>query len=243
MSYKDVHEVRYEMELFTRREFIRMGIGVAGSFLLFRSPLHLISGAREPDWEAPSEGRVSFVLGDVFLNDQAALEGDTVSEGDVIRTGPDSEADVEIKDFSIFHIKENTEVQIEDILTSPKVKVKKGWFLIIVRKDTTYEVDTPTVLAGVRGTVFFFKVYDDDTAYVCDCNGKIELFDSRSGESLKLIKSNYHTAFDLKREGSTMSVMRTKVRYHEDSDILRMAGRFPQETRVIKDKSREKGAY
>jgi hypothetical protein len=220
-----------------------MGIGVAGSFFLLRSPFNSLAGTRESDWEAPMEGRVSFVLGDVFINDQAASEGDAVSEGDVIRTGPDSAAEVEIKDFSIFHIKENTEVEIEDILTSPKVKVRKGWFLIIVRKDTPFEVDTPTVLAGVRGTVFFFKVYDDDTAYVCDCNGKIELFDSRSGESLTLIKSNYHKAFDLNREGGTVSVKRTRLRYHEDNDILRMAGRFPQETRVIKDKQEKGGGY
>ncbi len=231
------------MERFTRRKFIRMGIGAAGAFLLLRNPYRLIAGAKESDWEMPMEGRVSYVLGDVFINDQVASEGDVVSEGDVIRTGPDSEADVEIKDFSIFHIKENTEIEIEDILTSPKVKVRKGWFLIIVRKETPYQVDTPTVFAGVRGTVFFFKVYDDDTAYVCDCNGKIELFDSRSGESLKLIKSNYHTPFDLKREGGAVSVKRTRLRYHEDNDILRMAGRFPQETRVIKKKSREDGGY
>ena len=82
-----------------------MGIGVAGSFLLLRSPFHLIAGARKSDWEAPREGRVSYVLGDVFINDRVASEGDLVSEGDVIRTGPDSAADVEVKDFSIFHIK------------------------------------------------------------------------------------------------------------------------------------------
>jgi hypothetical protein len=217
-----------------------MGIGAAGAFLLLRNPYRLIAGTRDSDWEAPMEGRISFVLGDVFINDQAASEGDAVTEGDVIRTGPESAADVEIKDFSIFHIKENTEVEIEDILTSPKVKVRKGWFLIIVRKDTPLEVDTPTVLAGVRGTVFFFNVFDDDTAYICDCNGRIELFDSRSGESLRLIKSTYHTAFDLNREGGTVSVKRTRLRYHEDDDILRMAGHFPQETRVIKDMSRKK---
>ena len=224
------------MERFTRRQFIRMGIGAAGFFLFLKRPFQLRAGAGEPEWEAPTEGRVSYILGDVFINDKAASVDDAVSRGDVIRTGPDSEADVDIRDFSIFHIKENTEVEIEDILTSPKVRVKKGWFLIIVRKDTPLEVDTPTVLAGVRGTVFFFKVYDDDMVYMCDCNGKIELFDSRTGEALDLIRSYYHTAFDLTREKDTVSVKRTGLRYHEDEDILRIGNRFPIETRVFREK-------
>ena len=220
----------------TRREFIRMGIGAAGALFLLRNPYGLIAGSRESDWTAPVQGRMSYVLGDVFINDNPASVGDPVSEGDVIRTGMDSAADVEVKDFSIFHIKESTEIEVNNILSSPKVKVKKGWFLVIVKKNTPFEVDTPTVLAGVRGTVFFFKVYDDDNVYMCDCNGKIELFDSRSGATLKLVKSYYHTAFDLNREQGAVSVKRTRLRYHEDDDILRMADRFPDETRVFREK-------
>jgi hypothetical protein len=104
-------------------------------------------------------------------------------------------------------------------------------------------VETPTVLAGVRGTVFFFKVYDEDNVYMCDCNGKIELFDADSGESLQLVRSHYHTAFDLNRERGAVSVKRTRLRYHEDNDILRMADRFPAETRVFKDKQERGSSY
>ena len=75
-----------------------MGIGVAGSFLLLRSPFHLIAGARESDWEAPMEGRVGFVLGDVFINDKAASEGDAVSEGDVITLKEKSRANGQINE-------------------------------------------------------------------------------------------------------------------------------------------------
>jgi hypothetical protein len=220
-----------------------VGIGVAGASMLMRNPFRLIAGARETGWNPPAEGRLSYVLGAVYINETAASEGDAVTEGDVIRTGEASEAEVEIQDFSIFHIKENTEIEINDILASPKVKVRKGWFLIIVRRDTAFEVDTSTVLAGVRGTVFFFRVYDEDTAYLCDCNGRVELFDARSRASLKSIRSSYHTAFDLKRDGNGVSVKRTKVRYHEDREILQMAERFPRETRIFKEKSEEDGRY
>jgi hypothetical protein len=220
-----------------------MGIGAVGAFLLLRNPYNLISGSRESDWQPPVQGRLSYVFGDVFINGTAASEGDLVSEGDVIKTGPESAADVEIQDVSIFHIKENTEILVENVLASPKIKVRKGWFLVIVKRDIPFEVDTPTVLAGVRGTVFFFKVYNENNVYLCDCNGKIELFDSFSGESLKLVKSHYHTAFDLNREGGAVTVQRAKLRYHEDDDILRMAGQFPNETRVFKEKQRGGSSY
>jgi len=231
------------MTRITRRDFIRMGIGASAALLLVRNPYRLIQGARESDWEMPREGRISFVLGEVFLNDGPALQGDLVSLGDVIRTGQKSEAEVELRDYSIIHIKENTVIEVENILTTPALKIRKGWFLVIVRKGTPFEVFTPTVLAGVRGTVFFFYVYDDDTAYLCDCNGKIELSDVRTGELLRQISSQYHTAFDVKREGGTVAVEKTKMRYHEDDDILRMAGRFPRETQIFKRKKEGNGGY
>jgi hypothetical protein len=126
------------------------------------------------------------------------------------------------------------------VLTSPTLRVKKGWFLIIVRKGVPYEVFTPTVLAGVRGTVFFFRVYDDDTTYLCDCNGSFDLFDSDTGQLLQSVESQYHTALDIRREQGVVSLMKAKMRYHGDEDILRMAGRFPRETTVFKRKQEEK---
>jgi hypothetical protein len=56
---------------------------------------------------------------------------------------------------------------------------------------------------------------------------------------LKLVKSYYHTAFDLNRKHGAVSVKSAGLRYHEDDDILRIADRFPNETRVFREKKED----
>ena len=224
------------MERFNRREFIRLGIGAAAAALLLKNPYRLIAGSRDDDWKMPDQGRISYVSGEVFLNDRLVVEGALVSKGDVVRTGPRSEAEIEIRDSAVFSVRENTTVEVGDVLASPTLRVRKGWFLIIVRKGVPFKVFTPTVLAGVRGTVFFFEVSGDDSTYLCNCNGRLELFDVEKGELLRTFSSRYHTALDIEREGGTVSMEKALMHYHEDEDILRMAGRFPRETVVFKEK-------
>jgi len=70
-----------------------------------RHLFRLIAASRNKEWEMPIEGRISFTAGDVYVNDVRVESGAVVSEGDTIRTGPGSEADVEIRDFAVFHLK------------------------------------------------------------------------------------------------------------------------------------------
>jgi ferric-dicitrate binding protein FerR (iron transport regulator) len=228
------------MRRVTRRELIRSGLGALAALLLLRNPFRLIASSREDDWEMPEEGRLRFVLGDVTVNGEMVGEGDPVSAGDILATGAGAEAEVEIRDHSIFHIKENSQVEVSNILDSPRLKVKRGWFLIIIRKGTDYHVETPTVLAGVRGTVFFVRVDGSDKGYFCDCNGSIDVSDSTSGQAIMSVKSQYHKAFRLNREpNGEVSMNRAGLLYHKDSDILRMAKRFSKETRIFRVKQRE----
>jgi hypothetical protein len=181
------------------------------------------------------------VVGDVRVNGGRAAAGDTVSSGDVISTGMLSEADVEIRDVSIFHIKENTEVTLENLVMTPRVEVRQGWFLSIIKKKSGFEVATPTVLAGTRGTVLFFNVLDRDRTYMCNCNGRITLYDAGSGRELKNVRSVYHTAFMLSRAGGSVMIERAQLQYHEDPEILRMSERFSRETRVFRERQEESG--
>jgi hypothetical protein len=163
----------------------------------------------------------------------------------VVKTGDNSEAEIEIRDYAVFHIKENSTVLIEDILSSPRVEVKKGWFLAIIKRETQFEVGTPLVLAGVRGTVLFVNVLNDEEAYLCDCNGKVDLEDNATGDVVQNVVASYHKAFTLKKRGGGLDITRAKLLYHKDSDILQMADRFNRETMVIKNKAKEKksGSY
>jgi hypothetical protein len=229
------------MEKISRKNFIKVGISAIAAFGLVNNPLKLIaSDSTDDDWVMPEEARVSFASGEVFINNSRGDVGDIVREGDVVNTGDNSEAEIEIRDYAVFHIKENSTVLIEDILLSPRVEVKKGWFLAIIKRETQFEVGTPLVLAGVRGTVLFINVLNDEEAYLCDCNGKVDLEDSATGDVAQNIVSSYHKAFTLRKRGSGLDIERAKLLYHKDSDILQMDDRFNRETMVIRNKANKK---
>jgi hypothetical protein len=225
------------MKKISRREFIRTGVAVTLVSLFARIPFKLFSSQSQEagPWTEPLEARVSFISGEFFINGNKASVGDKISAGDTIQTGFLSEADIEMQDYAIFHMKANTSIEIDDIVSEAKVKVKKGWFLGIVKKGKQFQVSTPTVLAGVRGTVLFVNVFSDDRAYFCDCNGKIDIMDSKSMNQLQTVESVHHTAFTIQRAGTGVQMTRAKLLYHTDSDILRMAKRFPQETKTFKE--------
>jgi hypothetical protein len=223
------------MEKLKRREFLRIVIGAAASLLLFRRPIQLRGGSsKAEDWEMPQEGRISFVSGEVYLNERTAEIGNSVTDGDIIRTSADSEAEIELQDYAIFNIRENSSVKISDILSNPKVEMKSGWFLIIIKKKKQFQVSTPMTLAGVRGTVFFYKIISDDHEYFCDCNGRVDLFDSRNDELVKKVIATYHASYNLKREEGGIKMIKTDKEFHEDEDILKMAERFSKETIIFK---------
>ncbi len=229
------------MKKISTRNFIKIGISAIAAFVLVKNPLKLIaSNTSDEDWIMPEEGRVSFVSGEVFINNNRGDVGDTVREGDVVKTGDNSEAEIEIRDYAVFLIKENSTVLLEDVFSSPKVEVKKGWFLAIIKRETLFEVGTPLVLAGVRGTVLFVNVLNDEEAYLCDCNGKVDLEDTATGDVVQNIVSNYHKAFTLNRRSDGLGIERAKLLYHNDSDILQMADRFNRETMVFRNKAKEK---
>jgi len=222
------------MERISRREFIRAGLGSAAAAALLRDPFRLFAAARKDGWATPVEARISYASGEVFLNDARAGSGSPVARGDTIRTGLGSEAEVEVRDYSVFNIRENSVVRLNDALAAPEMEVKKGWFLVIVKKGTPVKLKTPMVLAGIRGTVVFLNVLGDDQSYLCNCNGKVELVDPRTGEEVRTVSSSYHTAYQVGVSQARVSLVRAGLLYHTDDDILRMAGRFRRETEVFR---------
>jgi hypothetical protein len=92
----------------SRRRFIRICITAAAAGFLLRNPFRLVSGGGKQKWEMPDQGRIRFIKGEVYVNDLRAEIGDTVNQDDSIRTGEKSETEIELQDFAVFSIKENT---------------------------------------------------------------------------------------------------------------------------------------
>jgi len=225
------------MERIDRRSFLRLGAGVFTAALFTRVPLSLFSSQDEmEDWAAPKAARVGYLVGKLLINGRGAQQGEEIVEGDLLQTKDNSEADIEIKNYAIFHMKANTTVEVNDIFKDAGVTVKKGWFLTIVRSGKSFTVKTPMVLAGVRGTVLFVNVLDEQRIYLCDCNGNVDLLEGSGKHRLKSIESEYHSAFNLKSTGSGLQITRAGLFYHHDRDILKMAERFPKETDIFRKK-------
>jgi hypothetical protein len=229
------------MKKINRRQFIKGCVSFAAAFVLIKNPFKLFASKKGEDWIMPEQGRISFISGEVFINDEKADIGDIVREGDEVRTVDNSEADIEIRDYAIFHIKENSVISVRDIFKKPRIDVKKGWFLIIIKRGTPAELRTPTVLAGIRGTVFFFNVVSKNDIYVCDCNGKVDLVDIETGSIIQRVVTSYHKAFNVTRVGTHIKIRRAGLKYHHDSDILKIAERFPRENMVFRNKQRQGG--
>ncbi len=217
-----------------RREFFRMGAGLLGAALVTKCAVPLFSSQGSEQWVPPESAAVRYISGVLLVNGIRAEPGMVLNAGDHLETGDWSEAEIEIQDYAVFRMKANSVVEIDDIFQDAAVTVRNGWFLAVVRKKKEFSVLTPMVLAGVRGTVFFINVLDAERLYLCDCNGTVDLKNAMDGRILKTVTSEYHTAFNLSKMQNGVAITSAGQKYHHDSDILKMARRFPEETEVFK---------
>jgi len=97
-----------------------------------------------------------------------AKVGDSVSEGDVVRTKSLSKAEITFADGSMLKIAQRTRIDIEEYLAGAKASLKlpRGKVEAIVPAELAkqieqlpekhkFEIKTPVAVAGVRGTDFF----------------------------------------------------------------------------------------
>ncbi|MBI2399748.1 MAG: FecR domain-containing protein [Deltaproteobacteria bacterium] len=99
--------------------------------------------------------------------------GATVSEGDIVRTKTDSFAEITFSDDTVLKLTQSTRVEIKEYLLSGnkrqngalkllrgkvRATVSKGLgrvIPIIYSGPSTFRIETPTAVAGVKGTDFF----------------------------------------------------------------------------------------
>lgn len=116
--------------------------------------------ALEGKVEAKSEGSQSWRV----LNLK-----DDVYEKDTIKTGEDSQVEIFFVDETTVSIGPETTIKIEKLMCSPAKNYREGNFELIMgkarfdvgrlfSKDSTFEVRTPTAVAGVKSTRFIVWV-------------------------------------------------------------------------------------
>jgi len=115
-----------------------------------------------------------------------AAEGQTLREGDVIRTGPDGRAEIEYFDGSITRLDFNTTFTIVALTEESEAgstvieadQASGGTFSRVVEltgSQSRFQTSTPTAVASVRGTDYFVLINEDGTQIVGVIEGLVDV--------------------------------------------------------------------
>lgn len=126
----------------------------------------------QQDQQVSIQAKVTFVSGEVTVKDETGKDkpkltiGTILEVNDTIITGNKSAVEIDLGKESSVRIKSNSEFSIKKLLassskTEQEVFLNRGMALVNVnkqKKEDTFIVVTPTVIAGVRGTKFQVEV-------------------------------------------------------------------------------------
>ncbi len=118
-----------------------------------------------------------------------------LKEGDIIRTGRRSRAEIRFDDGSRIRILSNTTIVLQKYLTGKKgrnsnVKLNKGGLYLNVRKlkrKSKFRVSTVTATVGVRGTIFYIRIDKKKNVKVKVKNGVVVV--KAQGKQIKVKKN------------------------------------------------------
>ncbi len=154
-------------------------------------------GKKEPKQEKLA-GTITFIMGKVFINDKPAQMGQKVHAPDIIRTEKKSMARIQFNQVASVTVRSASELVIKQLEQNAAMGTKirmyqenGSTFHKVVRKSTPdYKVQTPTAVAGVRGTSFEIAMDSQKKGRVRLLSGKLELTrvppqtgDSKSGQA------------------------------------------------------------
>src|SRR5215470_14645656 len=157
------------------------------SRLLFAALLLVASAAAAEDigTVAATQGAADIGRGGTWT---PAAVGMTVQLGDQLRTGSDGQVRVVFRDDSVIDLSPSSALTIDDQVFDPSggrfsslLRLVQGKARALVSgyyktSGATYEVQTPTAVAGVRGTSFLVAYNPDvDATDVVGIHGQIEV--------------------------------------------------------------------
>jgi FecR-like protein len=127
--------------------------------------------------------RLLYLDGDVSVtranNTFSGDIGMNLKEGDLIETGSDSMAIIELENRGDLKLRENTQIILSSLKIDTSVKVERGGLFSKIKKifSGSYTVTTSSTAAGVRGTEFFVafgKLIDEEPdVWLCVNEGSV----------------------------------------------------------------------
>ncbi len=203
-------------------------LGLSDPLLLIRSALAM--GGRD------FPQGIREMKGDVRINGKIAETGSVVNIGDTVSTGPPESYAVFVVGQDAYLLRENTEVSVNT--SSPDLKEKtadllllaKGKMLSVFGKGNK-RIETPTAIAGVRGTGMYTEI-EKDRSYICTCYGEFSIRPKAdpSKEEILTAKHHEHPRY-IYASGDLHKIMpKAPMRNHTDAELTMLealVGRKP----------------
>lgn len=187
--------------------------------------------AAQPAGGSAVQGEVEYAQGDLTINGMPTRIGAVVKSGDTVKTGADGTCEITFEGRNIVQIEPNSLAVLNFESFGRGIQLQSGSLAAVLKELTPtasanrFQLDTPTTVAGVRGTVFYVKVLDPNATYFCLCNGEISLQDN-SGGNQQTLEAAHHHAVEYARSGGKITVKSAQLLYHTDAQMQRLASKI-----------------
>lgn len=182
-------------------------------------------GTRESVSDPEESNRISavvtYLLGEVSINEEPAEEGDVVPRGATVKTGIDSSVEITFGSHNILRVEAETITTISIDKKAGKIDIQKGSIgavfdrLGMFTDKSDFQINTPSVVAGIRGTVFYINVEKPDSTYICTCHGTVHQKPVDSSPAQK-VTAYHHNAKRYIISPSGVTQETGTLRYHDD---------------------------
>lgn len=195
------------------------------------------------------EGRVD-VLAPGQKRAAPVAAGSAVAEGDIVRTKSDSFAEITFTDGTVVKLTESTRLEIREYLLSGSkrqngaLKLLRGKVRATVAKGlgrvipviysgpSTFRIETPTAVAGVKGTDFFV-FYNMGSTGVFVLEGAVDTMGLDESHNVVRVRGGEYTIVEQNRPAMAAAASRDFVvsRHMKDADPERLRERRDRDRR------------
>jgi hypothetical protein len=135
-----------------------------------------------------AHGTITFLRGTVEVNGVKTALGTLVNAKDKIEVKEKSTAVIQFENNAMITVEANTKLSVDTLLMGengqPKIAITQqsgSTFNKIMPGKADYNIRTPTITAGVRGTAFSLDMKDEKTAEIKLFRGKVALTQDAAG--------------------------------------------------------------
>jgi len=201
-----------------------------------------------------NDARVLFVTGQVSVSQDGQhwkrlRIGELLKNGMVVRTGQQGHCDIQIGKESVFRMKEESELKLAELFKSKETgNTRTGLELVIgkvlvkpkeLKDGESFQVRTPTAVAGVRGTRFSVESTPGKDTKIGVLHGKVTLrkrIPSLERTDRELIASSkYLSNLDKKLKEETVIVQANESVQVTAKDVDKVNRQVEQVVELVKD--------